>query len=180
MISEKVAEAYAEALFQLASENDCLDETYCDLSSVSDIFDENPGFIDLLSSPTLSKEEKLSVLNKTFKDDGSILFDFLCLLTERNRIRCISQIKNDFRNFYNQKNGIEEVTVTSSIPLSEDERCRLIVKLQNKLSKRIKLTEKVDKSLIGGVRLKYGDTLIDNSVASRIENIAEELTQPAK
>ena len=59
--------------------------------------------------------------------------------------------------------------------LTDDEKCRLTVKLQNKLSKRINLIEKIDSQIIGGVRLQYGDVLIDNSIASRIENMTKEL-----
>ena len=104
-----------------------------------------------------------------------MLLDFLCLLTERGRINYICEIEKVFRKLYNQKNNIEEVTVTTGVELTEDERLKLTVKLQNKLNKRIKLIEKINKDIIGGVQLKYGDTLIDNSISSRIGSIAKEL-----
>lgn len=175
MIEPKIASVYAEALFELSCETDCLEDVSLDLISVVEIFEANPEFLSLLSLPNLDREEKLNALKKVFEDDGSVLFDFLCLITERDRIAYISEIGNEFKKLYNKHNNIEEVTITTCIPLSEDERTRLIVKLQNKLSKRIKLIEIINPELIGGVQLCYGDTLIDNSIASRIESLSKEL-----
>lgn len=175
MTEPKISSVYAEALFELACETDCLEDISIDLISVNDIFEKNPEFLNLLSAPELSLEEKTETLKKVFGDDEGILMNFLCLLTEKHRIGYISEICADFKRLYNKHKNIEEVTVTTSIPLDESERNRLIVKLQEKLGKRIKLIENVDKSLIGGVRLSYGDTLIDNSIATRINSISKEL-----
>lgn len=175
MIEPEVSSVYAEALFELACETDCLEDVSLDLISVTDIFSKNPDFLNLLSLPNISTEEKLDSLKKVFGNDEGILMNFLCLLTEKNRIGYIAGIGADFRKLYNRHNNIEEVSVTTSVPLSESERNRLIVKLQNKLGKRIKLVENIDSSLIGGVRLSYGDTLIDNSIASRISSISKEI-----
>lgn len=175
MIEPKIAAVYAEALFELCCETDCLEDVSLDLISVIDIFEANPEFLSLLSLPTLDTSEKLDALKKVFEDDGSILFDFLCLLTERDRISYIAEIGKEFKKLYNTHNNIEEVTVTTCVPLNDDERTKLIVKLQNKLSKRIKLIENINPDIIGGVQLCYGDTLIDNSIASRIEALSKEL-----
>lgn len=175
MIEPKISAVYAEALFELACETDCLEDVSLDLISVTDIFEKNPEFLNLLSAPNLSKDEKIDSLKKVFGNDEGILMNFLCLLTEKQRIGYISEICADFKKLYNKHKNIEEVTVTTSIPLNESERNKLIVKLQNKLGKRIKLIENIDTSLIGGVRLSYGDTLIDNSITSRINSISKEL-----
>lgn len=175
MIEPKIASVYAEALFELSCETDCLEDVSLDLISIIEVFESNPEFLSLLSLPNLDKDEKLDAFKKVFEDDGSILFDFMCLLTERDRIAYISEIGKEFKKLYNKHNDIEEVTITTCVPLSEDERKRLIVKLQNKLSKRIKLIENIDQEIIGGVKLCYGDTLIDNSIASRIESLSKEL-----
>ena len=175
MSQNNVASAYAQAIFELAEENDCLDDICYDLSTISGIFSSNPELIQLLNVPSLSKEEKISVLEQVFVGYQGILFDFICLITERGRIGYICEIEQVFRSLYNQKNNIEEVFVTSGVPLTDDERCRLTVKLQNKLKKRINLIEKIDTQLIGGLRVQYGDTLIDNSIASRIESMTRSL-----
>ncbi|MCI6888616.1 MAG: ATP synthase F1 subunit delta [Ruminococcus sp.] len=175
MSQNNVASAYAEAVFELAEESDCLDDICYELSTIAEIFSSNPELTQLLILPTLSKEERISVLQQVFSKTSGMLLDFLCLLTERGRINYICEIEKVFRKLYNQKNNIEEVTVTTGVELTEDERLRLTVKLQNKLNKRIKLIEKINKDIIGGVQLKYGDTLIDNSISSRIGSIAKEL-----
>lgn len=175
MIEPKISSVYAQALFELACETDSLEEVSLDLLSVNDVFEKNPDFLSLLSLPNISTDEKLESLAKVFGNDEGILMNFLCLLTEKNRIGYISEISEDFRKLYNRHNNIEEVTVVTCLPLSESERSRLIVRLQNKLGKRIKLIENIDPKIIGGVRLSYGDTLIDNSIASRINSISKEI-----
>lgn len=175
MIEPEIASVYANALFELACETESLEEISIDLLSVIDVFEKNPDFLTLLSVPNIGTAEKIDTIKKVFGEDGGIILNFLCLLTEKNRIFCISEIGSEFKKLYNKYNDIEEVTVTTCIPLTEDSRNRLIVKLQNKLGKRIKLIENINPDIMGGVKLSYGDTLIDNSIASRIDALSKEL-----
>ena len=67
------------------------------------------------------------------------------------------------------------MTVITSIPLKPDLKARLIKKLEQKSGKTVKLNEKVDPSIIGGIILRMGNSQIDNSIKGRLEAVAQQL-----
>lgn len=81
----------------------------------------------------------------------------------------------NFNIRYNNYKNIAEMTVITSIPLKKELCDRLIKKLEEKSGKTVKLTQEVDPAIIGGLILKQGNTLIDNSVRGRLEAVAKQL-----
>lgn len=162
---------YSKALFELAVEQDCLESVYEELEQLKEVFQQNPELIKLLSSPAITQAEKLDVISKIFGTD-SVVCDFLCVVTEKNRIPYIIKIAEAFNCLYNDYKNIAEITVTTSVPLSDTSRQKLSEKLSNRFGKTVKLIEKIDPSVLGGVIVDYGNTQIDGSIKKRIETIA--------
>ena len=104
-----------------------------------------------------------------------MVHDFICLVTDKNRISYFGKITDAFIEHYNQHNNITEMTVITSIPLKPDLKARLIKKLEQKSGKTVKLNEKVDPSIIGGIILRMGNSQIDNSIKDRLEAVAQQL-----
>lgn len=170
----EVGKLYAQALFELSTENNELDKVYNELNGYSDIFEQNPDLIKLLSAPTVSLDEKLEIVNKIFDDCGNV-YSFLCILIEKGRITKLLSVRNEFNKLYNEKNNIAEMTVTTSVALKAELREKLLLKLEAKSGKKVKLTEKVDKDIIGGIIVRYGNTIMDNSIKGKLEAVAQEL-----
>lgn len=166
-----VAALYSKALFELALEQSALEPVNEELRQFKEIFQQNPELIKLLASPAITLAEKLDVISKIFGTD-SVVCDFLCVVTEKNRISYILKIAEAFNSLYNDYNNIAEITVTTSIPLSDPLRQKLSAKLSQRFGKTVKLIEKIDPSILGGVVIDYGNTQIDGSIKKRIENIA--------
>ena len=104
-----------------------------------------------------------------------MVHDFICLVTDKNRISYFGKITDAFIEHYNQHNNITELTVITSIPLKPDLKARLIKKLEQKSGKTVKLNEKVDPSIIGGIILRMGNSQIDNSIKGRLDAVAQQL-----
>ena len=104
-----------------------------------------------------------------------MVHDFICLVTDKNRISYFGKITDAFIEHYNQHNNITEMTVITSIPLKPDLKARLIKKLEQKSGKTVKLNEKVDPSIIGGIILRMGNSQIDNSIKGRLDAVAQQL-----
>lgn len=168
------AKLYSQALFELCLENSNLDEVYNDLNQCRKIFDENPDFIELLYSPLVLTEEKKKIIDKVFGTEG-VVHDFICVVTEKSRIRYFGKITDAFNELYDEHYGIAEMTVVTSVPLKPEAREKLLRKLEEKSGKKVKLTEEVDSSIIGGVVLKTKDSLIDGSIRGRLDALASEL-----
>lgn len=171
-----VGNVYSEALFELAAEQNCAEETFDELMALKKIWQENPEVSKLLRSPTLSVAERLEVTEKIFKGRVSDqIYNFLCVLTEKSRADHLPEIADSYKEKWYDKSGIAEVTVTSDRPLSDKQRDKLINKLSQVYNKKILLEEKTDSSLIGGMKVSYNGTLLDGSVKTRLETIRKQI-----
>lgn len=172
----KLEKVYADALFELAIEEDNLDTVAEEIETVSVIIKDNSDFVKLLSAPTVSDTDKKAMISKAF--EGRVcdtVFNFLNVLCDNGRIKYFSSISQEFKDMYNDKNGILEVNVTTTIPLTDNLREKLILKLEKISGKTIKLNEKTDTSIMGGIVLKYNNTQIDASVKKRLDNMRQQI-----
>ena len=169
-MAAEVAKLYAEALFELFTEAGSDEKLHTQLNEYAEVFKSNPDLTTLLSAPLLTADEKISVVSKIFDDNG-LIYDFLCLLCEKGRAAYFEEITEVFNEKYNEVNNIVDVHVTTSVPLTEDLRKKLVDKLQAKLGKTVVLKEKTDTSIIDGIIIDYNNKRIDNSVRSGLETL---------
>lgn len=172
-MTQTVAKVYAEALFQLAQEEQKEKQVYHELEQIAAIMKQYPDFVVLLDVPTLSIEERIAILKKVIGNESGMTENFLCLLVEKHRFGYITEICNAFNKLYHDNFNIAEVFVTTAVPLEENQKKMLIAKLKQKLGKNILLREILDNSLIGGMIIQYGDTKIDNSIRNRMQQFKE-------
>lgn len=172
----QIANAYAQGLYALAKDEG-LDETVLQqLDVLCAAFREEPSFLRLLATPNLSKQERVSVLDSSFRDRvHPYVLNFLKLLTERGKISHFSQCCTAFREQYNTDRGILPVRAVSAVPLSEEQVQKLTQKLEAITGKTVELTNRVDPSCLGGVRLDYDGKRVDGTVKNRLDGIAAAL-----
>lgn len=180
-MAKSVGNIYSTALYELCCEQDCLESTYEEFRAVKELLYDNGGedghdFVRLLKSPLISGEDKRNCLDTVFKDRISALtLDFLCLVAEKGRFGFMPEIFNDFRDMYNDKMGILEAVAITAEPLSDKLRKELIEKLSKTSGRKVTLTEKTDKSIIGGMVIRYGNTEIDGSVKTRLDKLKAQI-----
>lgn len=172
----QVGKLYANALFELCKEEDCIDLVYEKLNEYNAVFTEFNDLQKLLSVPTITLSDKLNIISKVFKNDN-IAYNFLCVLVEKKRINNFESIVNEFNKIYNSFRNIIEITATTSIPLTDETRQKLIDKLSQKSGKKVKLIETVSPDILGGIIINYGNTQIDNSIRGKLRDITKQLKQ---
>ena len=171
-MSGLVDKIYSNALFEITQEEKSSDTILKELSSLSSIFSENPDIIKLLSAPTLNADEKNKIVSDIFKGKISeTTYNFINVIVEKNRISYIDKIIDSYKQLYNECNGILEITAITSTNMSDTLRKKLVDKLESVSSKKITLVEKVDKNILGGIVINYGNTQIDGSLKSKLDNI---------
>lgn len=172
-----VIKIYSNALFELSTEENLLNEVYLDLTQCADIFKSQQEFLKILSSPIIDVSEKISMLEKVFKSTNcnELVFNFMCVLAEKNRIDLFCEIQQDFSKHYNDFNNVLQVEVTTCIPLTEELRNGIIDKVSKKTGKNVTIVEIIDKSILGGVILKYDNIVIDDSIKSRLKDLSKQL-----
>ncbi|MCL1903153.1 MAG: ATP synthase F1 subunit delta [Oscillospiraceae bacterium] len=176
-----VEKTYSDALFALLedenAERTVFDLALNQLGTIQNAISETPNFVKLLNTPTISDAEKLSLVDTVFSGKvDSRIFNFLRLLTVKKRMSYFPQIYRAFRGLYNEKFGIAEIVVTSSMPLTDDLRNKIIERMSKIIGKTVSLTEKIDKTVIGGVVVDYGNTRLDGSVKTRLAELKNDIS----
>lgn len=168
----EVGSVYGGALYELAADEQ-LDQVILDqLLLLEDSFSQEPDFLKLLSSHNLSKQERCQILDSSF--GGKLhpyVLNFIKILTEKSYIRYFSHCCTAFRERYNERHNILPVTAVTAIALTQEQTVRLEQKLTAMTGKTIQLTNRVDESCLGGVRLDYDGKRLDDTVAHRLESL---------
>lgn len=173
-----IANRYADALFQLSEEENITTEIYNELHDVVEIVKNNKELDNVLKSPLVAKSEKVKLIETLFNDKiNNNLKNFLKILVEKGRISSLKSIELTFKQLLNDKNNIIEGTVISAIPLTDQKVKELEEKLSRKYNKNVTLENKVDNSILGGVLVRLGNTQIDGSIKTRLDNIKDQLSQ---
>ena len=97
------------------------------------------------------------------------------MLAERNRIDCFAGVVKSFRELYNERFKLAEITVTAANPLSDKLKEQITQKMSQIIGKTVTIREKVDETIIGGIIIDYGSRRYDGSVKARLNNLAKEL-----
>lgn len=174
-----VEKNYSQALFDaVKEEKEDLSEARKELNSVKEIVTESEGFVKLMDSPTVSAEEKLGVIKEAFGGKLSrCVYNFLCVVTEGRRWNSFNGICKAFSELCNEELGIAEITITTAFPLTAEQREKVKKKMAEIIGKNIEMSEKTDKSLVGGIVVDYGDTRIDGSIKTRLEGLRDSFSR---
>ena len=168
----QVGTVYGEALYTLALEEGLTKDILDELAVLDQSFCQEPDFVRLLSSPTLSKQERCRILDDSFRGKvHSYVLNFLKILTEKGYIKHFSDCCKAFEDLYNRDNGILPVTAITAVPLSEQQAEKLTGKLSRITGKQVKLLSRVDPACLGGVRLDYDGKRLDDTVSHRLDAI---------
>ena len=167
-----VASVYGQALFDLARDENLDVEILCQLKILKEAFVQNSDFVRLLASPSLSKEERLNILQESFGGRvHAYVLNFLKILTEKGYIRHFADCCDAYREKYNDRHGIMSVRVITALPLAPEQAERLNRKLTDLTGKTIELVNVVDASCIGGMRLDYDGKRVDDTVRNRLDTL---------
>lgn len=172
-----VAKRYAEALFQLATEKNIADQLISELGTVKDVFKNDKQLVDFLSHPRVTLQDKKQLIDEAFKSQNDTVLNTLKILVERHRLSEIVAIIDHYNHLYNEANGIATATVFSVRPLTDDEKASLEKSFKAKLNKdSITFTNEIDESLVGGVRIRIGNTIYDGSISGKLNRLKSNLT----
>lgn len=173
-----LAREYGEGLYELCRDEHLLEEIHGELTEISGILKAQPEFTRLLCSRAIERDARLRVVDDTFRDRAHIfIVNFMKLLVEKERFECFGEAIQWFHQRYNEEFGIVEARVTSAVALSDNDREALRQKLQQMTNKKVTLITRVDKSLIGGVRVEMEGKRYDNTIQNKLSRLRQSLAQ---
>ncbi|MFC5711507.1 F0F1 ATP synthase subunit delta [Thalassorhabdus alkalitolerans] len=172
-----IANRYGVALFQLAKEKGTLTQIGDELNAVQKVFQDNKKLQGLLNHPKVDMEKKKEVIKESFSPLSSTVRNTLLLLLERNRIDEVLPMVDKFQALADDEQGVGRAIAYTVKPLNEEEQKRISESFAKKVGKQtLYIENRIDNSLIGGVKLRIGDKIFDGSVKGQLTRIERELT----
>ena len=170
----QIGSVYGEALYTLALEEQLTEQILAELNVLQESFHQEPDFIRLLASPNLSKQERCTIVDDSFRGKvHSYLLNFLKILTEKGYIKQFSNCCEMFTSLYNRDHNILSVTAVTAVALNSRQSEALTQKLNRITGKTILLRNQVNPACLGGVRLDYDGQRLDGTVKNRLDNIRD-------
>lgn len=170
----QIGSVYGEALYELAC-SEGLDKAILDeLKVLDESFHQEPGFVKLLCSHSVSKQERCQVLDDSFRGKvNQYLLNFLKILTEKGYMHHFTHCCEAYTRHYNEDHNILSVRAVTAVPLTDKQAQALTQKLTRMTGKTILLGNRVDATCLGGVRLDYDGRRLDDTICHRMESIRE-------
>ena len=160
MAQSRVTIRYAKALFQLAAEQDILEQSYQDMMLLNAVCAQSKEFSLLLKSPIVKTDKKLKILEEIFVSKiNKVTMSFINIITTKRRESLLALVASSFITLYKKHNKIGTATVISATPLDEALRAEMISFIKKNGDKNVELTEKIDESIIKYVELFVEKTL---------------------
>lgn len=171
-----VAKRYADALFQLASEKNKAEKLVAELKLVKEVFEHDKKTLNFLNHPRVSLQDKIKLIDDAFKTNDKDVVNTLKILIERHRINQIATIVDEFVHLYNEANGVAAVTVYSVRALTDEEKAQLQASFKTQFNKKsLTIENEIDPSLIGGIRIRVGNTIYDGSISGKLHRMKQSI-----
>ena len=178
---EDIAEVYSRALFEVAEDNDELDEIHDQLGEFTDALEDedNRELRLFFFSPYFSSEEKKDGVEKVLSDANERFSNFLQLLAERHRMPALPRIRRQFDAQWAEARQLLPVKVTSAVELDDQLVKGIGDRIEEQTGRTVDLSSDVDPEVIGGLVVRVGNMVMDASVRSRLEQIRKQVTKAA-
>jgi F-type H+-transporting ATPase subunit delta len=173
------AERYSLALYELASENNVLSQVEDQSSSILNLISSSKDFSNLIKDPTSNQDDLLKVIDGISDNNKfeSLLKSFLSFLVTKRRFFYVEQILKSFIETCSKKRGELKAELKSAKELSSDEISNITDELTKNFSSKIKLNYKHDESLIGGLVVQVGSTMVDTSIKNKLQQIENRMIE---
>ena len=164
-----VADLYAKTIYELAGQFEVVEELKDEMKLLETLIAEEREFLHIMSSPQFSAEYKQSLLNKMFAGKISDLtLNFLLEVDRHNRMMYLPQMIDKFGEIWDAHHGISIVELTLHENITPDELANATQAISKAMGKEVQLKLNVKPAIMGGVVIRYGESVIDNSIKGRL------------
>lgn len=179
MSNNTIARRYAGAFFSYISANHAgiAAKLWEELSCLAELYHTNSDFANVVKNPTISHEEKLAIFS-ALKKSGKIsdeLYKFIAVLVEKKRLILLADIDKAVKGFIMEAENKLEAEAVFADTVNDTVKSELSKRLEKLTGKTIVLKDKVDPSVIGGVRVKLGSRLYDATIKGQLEKLKTSL-----
>ena len=173
------SKSYALALYELSKENAELDKVESEMRSLNKLLNESSDFKEIISNPTISKDDKRNVIFKIADHNNfsKTLKKFLGFVTIKNRLFFLGKIIESFLNLVSNNKGELKAKLVSSKKLSIEEQKRIQNELSKDLKSSLNIDYKYDPDLIAGLIIQVGSVMVDTSIKTKLKKLEKNMIE---
>lgn len=168
---------YGKALFLLTEEAKTSESCLADLKAASALIKENEGYAKLLDTPALTKDERLGLISEAFSTLDPYLVNLIKILAERRLVYLFEKVAEGYTDAYDEARGIERVEAVTAVAMTDGQLSAMKATLTRLTGKTVVIKNTVDKSILGGVKLRYSGLQLDGSVKTRLDGFEKSLKE---
>ncbi|WHX48770.1 F0F1 ATP synthase subunit delta [Paenibacillus woosongensis] len=175
-----VAGRYAKALYEIAAQEGRTLEVEQEIRALVNAFNEDQDIQKFISTPNISEAAKWEVLEGALEGKMSkSVVSLVKLLVERGRIGILPELLDRYIKITGEVLGLATATVYTTYPLNEEEKAAIADEFGALVNKKIRVLNEIDKDLLGGMKVRIGDTLYDGSLAGKLERLEKSFRRQA-
>ena len=176
-MAKLISKTYGDALLEIAKEEKKVDLLLEEVTAVMAILKDNPEFSKLMNNPRISVDEKQTVMSNVF--EGRIsneLMGFFSMIVNKGRYDHIDEILTYFQDEVKKIKGIGVAYVTTPLELSDAQKKNVEKKLLETAGfKQMEMHYDIDSDLVGGMRIRIGDRVVDSSIHTKILKMQQDM-----
>jgi F-type H+-transporting ATPase subunit delta len=176
---EELARVYARSLFEVAEEQGKVDLLREQLGQFADALEENRELAVFFFSPYFSTVEKQQALDGLLDGADEAFMGFLKLLIENHRMPVIFRVRREYERLWAEANKVLPVQVTSAIALDEATTESIGSSIGESTGRHVELSAEVDPDILGGIVVRVGNSILDASIRSRLEQLRKQVASAA-
>jgi F-type H+-transporting ATPase subunit delta len=172
---EEIARVYARSLFEVATENDTLDVVRAQLGDFAEALSGSHELQMFFFSPYFSTEEKQAGLRRAVTEADEQFVNFLSVLLENHRMPVIFRVRREYDRLWREANQLLAVQITSAVQLDPSVAERVGDEIGRQTGRTVELTSAVDPEILGGIVVRVGNSIIDASIRTRLDNLRKQV-----
>lgn len=178
-MAKLVSKVYGDALFSAALEENKLGEVWEEVRQISSILEENKAFVDMMNHPEMTREKELALMDEIFQGKVSdIMMGFLHILVKKGRFGQIDSVLQYFDKKAKEYKKIGVVFVTTPTPLTDAQKEKIEKRLSETSNyESLEMNYAEDASLLGGIRIRIDDRVVDNTIQTKLEEMTRKLSK---
>jgi F-type H+-transporting ATPase subunit delta len=176
---EELARVYGRSLFDVARDHGRIDEVREQLGQFADALDQTRELAIFFFSPYFSTTEKQEALGRILVGADQIFLNFLSVLIEAHRMPVIFRIRQHYERLWEEENRLLPVEITSAIELDADTTEKLGQTIGERAGRKVMLAARVDPEILGGIVVRVGNSILDASIRTRLEQLRRQVAQGA-
>ncbi len=175
----RIADIYAQSLLDLADQSQAVEAVAADLDALAALVTRNPNFQTFLASPYFTEQTRRDLVRSVFAGRlHRLTLNFLSVTIDHGRGGFLPQIMDRFKQLHRAHQGYQTVKVTVAQTMNQKRTERLAREVAEALNARIDLEVHVDPSIVGGVIIRFGEKMLDNSVRGRLTRLVGRIANP--